>query len=145
MRPSPISRSWAFCSLVPFLLLPSPVLAQIGTLLGIPSLNAFVVQSTSSPQIFSLPPSGPPITVSVALCIDTLPLPRLFVSAISGPGQIGPNDPSSSEIQFTNGVGFWTGEVQSGATVAAFVGNGVATSVTTQWGFEIGVQEGNCE
>lgn len=124
-------------------LLALPAAGQVGTLLGIPSLNSFSLQSTSSPQIFSLPPSGPPITVSVALCTDAQPLPRFFVSATSGPNQIGPNDPNSAEIHFNNGVGWWTGEVQSGATIAGFVGNGVSTSLSAQWQFEIGVQEGN--
>ncbi|KAG9016766.1 stretch-activated cation channel mid1 [Tulasnella sp. 427] len=91
-------------------------------------------------MFFSLPPSGPEITISVALCSNTQPLPRFFVSTISGPNAIGPNDPNSQEITLQDGVGWWTGEVQSGASVVAMLGSGAAKGL--QWNFEIGAQEG---
>lgn len=56
---------------------------------------------------------------------------------------MGPNDPNSKEIPFQDGIGWWTGEVQSGATVAAFVAGGAARNLA--WTFEIGVQEGEGE
>ncbi|KAG8944618.1 stretch-activated cation channel mid1 [Tulasnella sp. 424] len=140
MRPSSIP--WPRLKLLGLLLvLPVPILAQVGTQIGIPSLNSFTIQSsTSTSMFFSLPPSGPEVTISVAFCSNNQPLPRFFVSTISGPNTMGPNDPNSQEITFQDGVGWWTGEVQSGASVAAFVGSGAAKNLT--WTFEIGVQEG---
>ncbi|KAG8899938.1 stretch-activated cation channel mid1 [Tulasnella sp. 408] len=133
---------WPRLNLLGFLLLlPVQTLAQGGTPIGIPSLNTFTIQSSSSQSMFfSTPPSGPEVTISVAFCSNNQPLPRFFVSTISGPNTIGPNDPNSQEITFQDGIGWWTGEVQSGATVGAFVASGAARNLA--WTFEIGVQEG---
>ncbi|KAG8899750.1 stretch-activated cation channel mid1 [Tulasnella sp. 417] len=138
MRPPSIS--WPRLSLLGFLFLPAPVLAQGGTPIGIPSLNTFTIQSSSGSMLFSTPPSGPEVTISVAFCSNNQPLPRFFVSTTSGPNIIGPNDPNSQEITFQDGIGSWTGEVQSGASIAAFVATGAARNLA--WTFEIGVQEG---
>lgn len=119
------------------------VVAQPGqTLLGIPSLNGFNLQPSSSPMLYILPPSAPSITVSVALCSVNTPLPRVFVNNSTTPGPtVGPGDPQTYEITFEDGVGVWTGEAPTGATIAAYVGDGA--TATSVWQFEIGVQEGD--
>ncbi|KAG8845223.1 stretch-activated cation channel mid1 [Tulasnella sp. 330] len=122
------------------------IAAQSGqTLLGIPSLNGFNIVSTTSPLFYGLPPSAPSITISVALCSSNLPLPRVFVSNSTSPGptvgpaQVGQND--VFEITFEDGVGFWTGEAPTGASMGVYVGSGALAS--SAWQFEIAVQEGD--
>lgn len=130
-------------SLIPF---PLPfVAAQSGTtLLGIPSLNGFNLVSTTSPLLYGLPPSAPSITISVALCSSNLPLPRVFVSNSTSPGptigpaQLGQDD--VFEITFEDGVGFWTGEAPTGASMGVYVGSGAPND--SSWQFEIAAQEG---
>ncbi|KAG9026029.1 stretch-activated cation channel mid1 [Tulasnella sp. JGI-2019a] len=128
-------------SLVPF---PIPsVAAQAGqTLLGIPSLNGFNLVSTTSPLLYMLPPSAPSITISFALCSTNLPLPRVFVSNSTMPGPtVGPNGaPETYEVTFEQGVGAWTGEAPTGASIGVYVGQGALNS--SSWQFEIAVQEG---
>ncbi|KAG8898738.1 stretch-activated cation channel mid1 [Tulasnella sp. 403] len=141
MRHPPIAFHLSLLALV-FLFLPIPSLAQF---LGIPSLNTFKIQVASSPTQFFLPPSGPSVTLSVALCTNLEPLPRFFISSVAAPNQVGPDDPTSTEIQIDDGVGVWSGEIQSGATVAVYVGNGVSPGIgeggELQWSFELAVQE----
>lgn len=127
-----------------FSLIPFPfafTAAQPGqTLLGIPSLNGFSIQSSSNANLYMLPPSAPSITISVALCSANLPLPRIFVSNAT---TAGPSDPESSEITFEDGVGMWTGEAPTGASIGVYVGQGAVSG--SMWQYEIGIQEGDCK
>ncbi len=127
------------------LLLSLPLLsqAQLGTLLGVPSLNSFTIQAGSSPVLFSIPPSGPAITISFSLCSDIQPSPRFFVS--NQLSTAGPNDPSSTEVKTVDGIGTWNGQVQSGASLAAYPGSSATGTAQLSWVFEIGVQEGDSE
>ena len=111
------------CSMLPEALLcllsATLAFAQTRTTLSVNAVVPFT--SSSLPKTFALSPS-PNLALSVAICSDSTPIPRFFVSNISNSDS--QDSPSSSggtdvfEISVQNGQGNWTGIFPNGGLLA---------------------------
>jgi calcium channel MID1 len=112
--------------------------AQARQRLELNQVTSLNTQGLPQPPSFAIPQQQK-LSISVAICSDSTPLPRFFVSNISSSDSQddpGPNGgPNVFEIALGRGQGNWTGTFVNGGIIA--VDSNGASGVP----FEIGVSD----
>ena len=100
------------------------------------NITSFNTQSLPPSPSFSLPQSNQ-LSITIALCSKSSSIPHFFVSNSSDSATIdGPND-AFSEIEFSSGLGNWTGRFANGGVLAIEADNLKIESVA----FDIGISD----
>lgn len=130
------------CSMLPEALLcllsATLAFAQARTPLALNAVAPFTSSSLPQSASFALPPSQN-LALSVAICSDSTPIPRFFISNISNSDS--QDNPSSAggpdvfEISVQNGQGNWTGIFPNGGLFAVEQNGAQGVS------FQIGVSD----